>query len=369
MATTKHFPGHGDTDTDSHLALPVVKSSMARLDSVELPPFRAAIKAGVGGVMTAHIALPALGEPATPATLVPQVVTGLLRDSLGFSGLVFTDALAMQGIGKGYDVGESAVLAVKAGADVLLQPTDVPRTIQAVVSAVESGEITPQRIERSVRAILETKARLGLDHYAQSDLTSLRRVVGAPTHWDTARSIAARAVTLIRDRGHNVPIPANARVFVVTYAPENELVAGRAFAAQILSINPRTSITRITPRTSPAALDSLDRAMAAADRIIITTHVRTIEGAGRFAVPERISQWVNSLAKKQRAIVIANGNPYVIRDFPDVGTYMLTYGIGPLLERASALAVFGAAPISGRSPISLPGYFSRGDGLSLEAAR
>jgi beta-N-acetylhexosaminidase len=369
MATAKHFPGHGDTDTDSHLALPVVKSGMARLDSVELPPFRAAIKAGAGGVMTAHIALPALGEPATPATLVPQVVTGLLRDSLGFSGLVFTDALAMQGIGKGYEVGESAVLAVKAGADVLLQPTDVPLTIQAVVSAVERGEITPQRIERSVRAILETKARLGLDHYAQSDLTSLRRVVGAPTHWDTARSIAARAVTLIRDRGHNVPIPANARVFVVTYAPENELVAGRAFAAQILSINPRTSITRITPRTSPAALDSLDRAMAAADRIIITTHVRTIEGAGRFAVPERISQWVNSLAKKQRAIVIANGNPYVIRDFPDVGTYMLTYGIGPLLERASALAVFGAAPISGRSPISLPGYFSRGDGLSLEAAR
>jgi len=142
-ATAKHFPGHGDTDTDSHLALPVVKSDRRRLDRVELVPFRAAIAAGVMGVMSAHIALPAIGNDSTPATLRPEIITGLLRDTLGFTGVTFTDALSMEGIGAGFTVEKSAVMAVKAGNDVLLKPTDVRRAIDAVVAAVEraAGEL------------------------------------------------------------------------------------------------------------------------------------------------------------------------------------------------------------------------------------
>ncbi|MGI9078410.1 MAG: glycoside hydrolase family 3 protein, partial [Gemmatimonadaceae bacterium] len=190
VATVKHFPGHGDTDADSHLALPVVKSDRTRLDSVELVPFRAAIAANVGAVMTAHIALPAIGDSSAPATLIPEVITGLLRDSLNFRGLIITDALTMEGVGKGYTVENSAVLAVKAGADILLKPGDIPRAIAAVVSAVERGEISPQRIERSVRAILAMKARLGLPWTRFANLEKLPEVVGAPAHWAVAREVA-----------------------------------------------------------------------------------------------------------------------------------------------------------------------------------
>ncbi|MBI1808790.1 MAG: hypothetical protein HYR75_02730, partial [Gemmatimonadetes bacterium] len=177
-ATAKHFPGHGDTDTDSHLALPIVRSDRARLATTELVPFRAAIAAGVAGVMTAHIALPAVSHDTVPATLEPAIVTALLRDSLGFRGLTITDALSMEGVGKGYTVERSAVLAVLAGADVLLKPTDVRRAIDAVVAAVERGEIPRERIDASVRRILELKLRTGAVQRPIVPLDSLREVVG-----------------------------------------------------------------------------------------------------------------------------------------------------------------------------------------------
>ena len=369
VATVKHFPGHGDTDTDSHLALPVVASNYARLDSVELRPFKAAIAAGVGAVMTAHIALPALGQPGTPATLVPEVIGGLLRDTLGFEGMIVTDALSMEGIGEGYSVEKSAVMAVQAGADVLLKPNDIPRAIEGVVQAVERGEIPPERIERSTRRTLEMKARLGLHEDRTVDLQRLRRVVGAPAHWAAAKVIAERAVTLLRDRDGLVPVPSDGRIAVVTYAPELEVTAGRALLAELRGLVRSTTGVRITPRTSAAELDSLSRALAAADRIVITTHVRTIEGEGRFAIPPRITGWIDSLAARRPVIVVANGNPYVIRDLPNVAAYIATYGIDPGLEQAAARALAGAIPITGRSPISLPGFFARGDGLQRRSTR
>jgi beta-N-acetylhexosaminidase len=369
VATAKHFPGHGDTDTDSHLALPVVASTRARLDSVELRPFKAAIDAGVGAVMTAHIALPALGQPTTPATLVPGVIGGLLRETLGFEGMIVTDALTMEGVGKGYGVAESAVLAVQAGADVLLKPGDIPGAIAAVVGAVERGEISSERIERSTRRTLEMKARLGLHRDRLVDLQRLRRVVGAPAHLATARGIAERAVTLLRDRSDLLPIPATARVVLVSYAPELEVTAGRALLAELRRLVPKTTSVRITPRTGGAELDSLARAIAGAERIVVSTHVRTIEGEGRFAIPPHITRWIARLAAEERTIVVANGNPYVIRDFPNVSSYLVTYGIDPGLEDAAARALAGAIPIVGRSPISLPGLFERGDGLQRRSAR
>lgn len=364
VATAKHFPGHGDTDTDSHLALPVVTSNRARLDSVELRPFKAAIDAGVGAIMTAHIALPALGQPSTPATLVPEVIGGLLRDSLGFGGMIVTDALSMEGVGVGYGVGESAVLAVKAGADVLLKPNDIAAAIRAVVAAVESGGIPADRIAASARRTLEMKARLGLHDNRYVDLGRLRHVVGAPEHLEVAEGIAERAMTLVRDKSNLVPVARDGRVAVVTYAPELEVLAGRTFLAELRRLVPKATGVRISPRTGQAELDSLTRTIAGSDRIIVTTHVRTIEGEGRFAIPRRVSDWIDGLAARERVIVVANGNPYVIRDFPRVSSYLVTYGIDPGLEQAAARALAGAIPIVGTSPISLPGYFKRGDGIS-----
>ncbi len=360
-ATAKHFPGHGDTDTDSHLSLPVVKSDRRRLDQVELMPFRAAIAAGVVGVMSAHIALPAIGKDSAPATLRPEIITGLLRDTLGFTGVAYTDALSMEGIGGGYTVEKSAVMAVKAGADVLLKPTDVRRAIDAVVAAVERGEIPPARIDASVRRLLEMKLRVGVIHRPVVSLETLRDTVGAVEHRKLAQVIAERAITLVRDRDALVPMTRGTPTLVLTYAPEADIAAGRSFAtAMRAALGNSTRSQRINPRTPRAELDSLGRD---AQRVIFTTHGRTIEGEGKLAVAPQVAAWIDSVAAVRPVVLVAHGNPYVIRQFRNIGTYLLAYGTGATLENASARAVTGQAAISGRAPISLPGFFSRGDGL------
>ena len=367
-ATAKHFPGHGDTDTDSHLALPVVGADRARLDSVELVPFRASIDAGAAGIMTAHVALPAVEASNVPATLSPSIMTELLRDSLEFGGLTVTDALTMEGIGQGYPIERSAVLAVQAGADILLMPSDVTRAIDAVVAAVERGELTEERITQSARRILELKARTDAALDPIVDLEELRTIVGAPEHWRTADEIAMRAVTLIRDRDSLVPLPRDSTLLLVTYAPEREMDAGRTFASEVQRAIRRTNVVRIGPSTATATLDSLFASAANAHRIVLATYVRRIEGQGRVAIPVHVAAWMDSVARGGRTIVVAQGNPYIVSQSPSSGTYMVTYGIGQALERAAARALVGAAPITGRSPITLPEHFSRGDGLSRPAA-
>jgi beta-N-acetylhexosaminidase len=372
-ATAKHFPGHGDTDVDSHVGLPVVGASHARLDSVELVPFRAAVGAGVSLVMTAHIALPAIeGDSATPATLAPAIVTSLLRDSLGFRGIAITDAMTMEGIGKGYTPEESSVLAVKAGADILLKPSDPTRAIDAVVAAVERGEIARDRIDAAARRILELKARVGVAFDRYVSLDTLRDVVGAPEHRALAASVAQRAITLIRDRDGLVPLARDGgeRLLVVQYMPETELKAGKAFAATMRPRGSRAAvrIAKIGPSVSLAQLDTLSRAADSADRVVIAAYVRRIEGEGRVAVPTYVAAWMDSVAMRRPTAVAAFGNPYLLRQFPSVGTYMVTYGVSEDLERAAARALLGEAPITGRAPISLPGFYSAGDGIQRPAS-
>ncbi len=360
-ATAKHFPGHGDTDTDSHLALPVVKSSRERLNQVELVPFRAAINAGVQGVMSAHIALPALGKDSTPATLRKDVITGLLRDTLGFKGVAYTDALSMEGIGAGYTIEKSAVAAVLAGADVLLKPSDIRRAIDAVVAAVEHGDIPVARIDASVRRLLEEKLRVGVIQRPFVSLEALRDTVGALPHRKLAQEIAEKAITLVRDRGSLVPMTRGTPTLILSYAPEADITAGRAFAASLRgALGPGTRAQRIGPRTPRAELDSLGRG---ASRVIFSTHGRTIEGEGKLAVAPQVAQWLDSVAAVSPVVLVAHGNPYVIRQFRRVGTYMMAYGTGATVENASALALAGQRAISGHSPISLPGFYSRGDGI------
>src|SRR5688500_11406452 len=207
VATAKHFPGHGDTDVDSHVGLPVVGADWSRLTTVELVPFRAAIEAGAGMVMTAHIALPAVeGDSTTPATLAPRIITGVLRDTLRFRGVAITDAMTMEGVGKGYSVEESSVLAVKAGADVILKPSDPTKAIDAVLAAVERGDISRARIDSAARRALELKARTGVGSNRLVDLDALREVVGSREHRALADDIARRAVTLLRDTQSLLPL-------------------------------------------------------------------------------------------------------------------------------------------------------------------
>ncbi len=373
VAVAKHFPGHGDTDADSHVALPVVRSDRARLDSVELVPFRAAVAAGVAGVMTAHIALPAVqGDTGrlnyVPATLSRRVMTGLLRDTLHFAGLTFTDALTMEGVGQGYSVERACPLAVAAGDDILLMPTDVARCVDGVVAAVGSGAIPASRIDAALRRLLTLKAQTGALARPIVDLEALRDVVGAPAHWAVARDVAARAITLVRDSATLVPAPSTRPITAVVYAPDNELVAGQSFAAELSALDHGVRTYRVSPRSSPAALDSIAAAARASDRLVIMTYTRTFEGNGRLAIPAHVAAWIDAQAAATgKVIVVAAGNPYVIRQFPRVGTYLVIYGRGDALERAAARAVLGAAPITARVPVSLPGYFARGDGVTRAA--
>ena len=365
VATIKHFPGHGDTDVDSHARLPIVSASLARLDSVELVPFAAGIDAGAGMVMTAHIALPAVqGDSITPATLAPRIITGLLRDRLQFLGLAITDAMTMGGIGKGYTTEESAVLAVQSGADVLLKPSDPSKAVDALVQAVERGAISRARIDSAVRRVLELKARTGVAFRPLVPLDSLRDVVGAPEHRALAADIATRSVTLLRDHAGLIAGPRTGRTVLVQYMPETELRAGKVFAAEVRqAAGAGTRLFKVGPAASPASLDSIADAAKGADRVIVATYVRRIEGEGRFAIPQNIANWIDSLAERERVIVVSLGNPYLIRQFPHVGTYLVTYGVADVLERAGARAALGRAPITGAIPVSLPGFFARGDGI------
>lgn len=365
MATIKHFPGHGDTDVDSHANLPIVSASVARLDTVELVPFAASINAGAGMVMTAHIALPAVqGDSVTPATLAPKIITGLLRKDLHFTGLAITDAMTMGGIGKGYTTEESSVLAVQSGADVLLKPSDPTKAIDAVVAAVQRGAISRARIDSSVRKVLALKARTGVAFHPISSLDSLRDVVGSPAHRAIAADIANRSVTLLRDNAGLIDTT-RGRTVLVQYMPETELRAGKTFAAEIRQAAGanQTRVFKVGPSVSPATLDSIATASKGARRVVVATYVRRIEGEGRFAVPEYIANWIDALATRERVIVVSLGNPYLIRQFPKVGTYLTTYGVADVLERAGARAAMGRAPITGVVPVSLPGFFKRGDGV------
>jgi beta-N-acetylhexosaminidase len=366
-ATAKHFPGHGDTDTDSHLALPVVRSDRTRMNEVELVPFRAAIAAGLAGVMTAHIALPAVEQDGTPATLSPRIMTDLLRDTLRFGGLTVTDAMTMQGVGKGYTTEISSVLAVQAGDDILLMPSDVRRAVDAVLAAVNDGRVAQSRIDASVRRILELKVRTGAISRPIVSLDSLREVVGSPRNLQTAHGIAERAITLVRDSANLVPTGTGRSFAVISYAPETEPVAMQSFVAELRSGARSVSTMRVSQRSSAGELDSLAQTAMKADRIVVTTYTRTFEGSGRLAIPAHVAAVINRLAATGKLIVVSGGNPYVIKQFPAVGTYMVTYGRGEALERAAARALLGRAAISGRSPITLPGYFQRGDGISRSA--
>jgi beta-N-acetylhexosaminidase len=268
-------------------------------------------------------------------------------------------------------VEESSILAVKAGADIILKPSDVPRAIDAVVKAVERGELPATRIEQSVRRVLELKARSGVAFQRFTSLDALRDVVGAPTHRAAAQDIARRAITLIRDKGGI--LPAVGRTLVIQYMPETELRAGRVFAAALRSALPDARVVKIGPASSVELLDSLQIASETAERVILSAYVRRIEGEGRPAIPVPIAEWMERLAgadvmtPSAKLVMIAFGNPYLIRQVPSAATYLVTFGVGDALENAAAQAVLGRAPIGGISPVSLPGFFQRGDGIRRPA--
>jgi beta-N-acetylhexosaminidase len=366
IATAKHFPGHGDTEVNSHLGLPVVPVTRARLDSVELFPFRAAVDAGVGAVMTAHMALPLVTGDSTPATLSRRLMTGMLREELGFRGLLTTDAMDMRGVMADLGLPEASKQAVEAGNDVLLMPTDVPVTIEAIVAGVREGRYSEARVDSSVRRILALKERFQLDRNRLVDLDSARRVVGDTAFAGVARRIAERGLTLVRDGPRSVPLtPATgSRVLSVTVARRFDLTAGRDLNAELRTRYP--ALREIFVDSDDAGYDytRVLRTADSMDVVIVSSYsLAGFDVARTSAAPRAFVDFVQRLsAGRQRTIVVAHGNPYLLREIPRAPTYLIAWSGVPASQRAVGRALLGTSPITGTLPISIPPVVQRGAG-------
>ena len=394
LATAKHFPGHGDTKTDTHRSLPVFDVDRERLDRIELVPFRAAIEAGVASVMTSHLSIRSLdptpapirrheeasGEnPYTkdetettqggtiPVSLSRPVIEGLLRNDLGFDGIVIGDAFDMGGLVAHFDAGEAAIRAIEAGTDVILKSANTDAAIAAVKEAVRSGRLSEARIDQSVRRILDAKSRVRT-HVATDE--EIFRGVDTAEHRKIAANIAARAITLVREEPATLPLKRDTRMVIVSVSDFAE------------TINPVNGVEREARRRvstfAPAFLidarsrnDEMNPIIEAArntDVVLLALAIRAVSGAGHMKLPDAAKHLVDNLPPNVKIVAVAFGSPYVLRDLPSLRTYVCAYGIQPVLQRAAVEALFGEHPVTGKLPVSIPGLHLRGEGMSKQWA-
>ena len=370
LTTAKHFPGHGDTSEDSHIELPTITADRARMDSVELPPFRAAVDAGVDAVMTAHIAVPGVEGPgAPPATLSRYFMTGVLREEMGFRGLLFTDAMTMGGVADEFGGGgEVLIRALEAGADVLLMPADVGDAVDAVARAVEEGRISRERLDASVRRVLIAKARAGLHGGRLVDLEAVDDIVGSRAHAEVAREVAERSLTLVRDAAGLLPLADGARTLVVNYADSRNPAAGRLFP-RLLGRAVPTTAARVDERTTAEEWAELHARADSADVVVVTAQVTPREYEGTVDPAASFNAFVEGLASAGKPVIaVSLGSPYLLTGFPSVGTYLLAWSGADVSQQAAADALLGRIPITGRLPIALPPFHDLGTGIRRAAA-
>ena len=370
LTTAKHFPGHGDTQTDSHIGLPVVRADLDRLNSLELVPFRRAVDEGVDAVMTAHVVVSGVqGLEGAPATFDARFMTDLLRDDMGFEGLLFTDALVMGALSERYGTGDVSVMALQAGSDVLLMPTDVTEAIDAVMTAVGDGRLDGARIRASARRMLETKARAGLHRGRMVDLDTIDDVVGAAEHLAFADTVATRSITLLRDRDTVLPVDSlwTRRVLSLTYARTDNLTAGNMFDPALASRVEVVNRARVGPETPREAYDSLRALAGEADLVIVSVYVPPRSGTGEVSVSEDMAGFIAAVGPQRPMMVISFGNPYLLAALPESPGYLIAWGAHEVSQNAAVRALFGQEAISGRLPVSIPPLHGIGAGLTRPA--
>jgi len=386
LVTAKHFPGHGDTATDSHLAVASVSGDRAHLDSVELPPFRQAIAAGVDSVMVAHVTVPALdSDPNHVATISPAIVSDLLENQLGFKGLIVTDALDMAGLTHLFasNIGRAAVEAFKAGNDLLLIPADLPASYNALVQAVKSGEISRQRLDRSVLKILKVKASLGLQDARLVDVKVIPTVVGKPQNLLFGQHVADSAITLVRDNGKILPlkhvgtIPAGLpymtkeethnQVVAVIFSDDMRTDSGRAFGREFRARIPDARVIYVDPRVAAGMHDEVLKAVDEAQTVVAAVYV--IPTAGKVGNSVAMADATGSLLQQMldhaaaKTTVVAMGNPYLAADFPKIESYLCTFSNATVSEVAAVKALFGEIAIRGHLPVTIPNVAEPGAGI------
>jgi len=365
IATAKHFPGHGDTSVDSHLELPVLNFGRARLDRIELPPFETAIKAGVDAVMTAHINLPQLEKtPGVPASLSYSITTGLLRHDLGFRGLVFTDALPMHAITSNFGNAQAVVMAILAGADVALEPVDVPKAFAALQAAVKSGQITEDRLNESVRRLLSAKAWAGLNVQRTPDLNQLDAAVGGQAAADKSQEIIEHALTLVKDDKNAIPLklPADEEVLLVNFVDtENPEYArpspGLTFRAEFRKRHPKTLYVAVGPTIPSGEADLIRQIAGRTHTIVVSCSIRIASYKGSLGLSDVQEDLLSTLAHHDGPFVFALfGSPYLLNSVPDLPSYALAYEYYPGAEAAMVRALFGEIPFRGRLPVAVASF-------------
>ncbi len=392
LTTAKHFPGHGDTDTDSHTTMPVVNRDKAYFEKVALPPFRAAIKAGVDAVMVAHILAPALDPaPDHVASISPAIVTGLLKREMGFNGLVVTDAMDMSGLTKLFPeggsaaAGRAAVAAVKAGNDMLLIPSDLDGSYNGLLGAVRSGEIPESRIDESVLKILRAKASVGLNKATLVDLDALPRIVGKPANLARAQEIADRAVTLVRDNRQVLPLkatpqgtiaPRNAYptagetrhgTLLLIFTDDSRSDWGRVLDHEVRLRNPDAQVLYIDARDAAGLQPAVVDAVAQAEAVIAAVYAVPVPGKAANAgmLPDSSAAVLREVLQMAagRTVVAAMGNPYLAAQFPGIQTYLCTFSNAQVSELSAVKAMFGEIAMPGRLPVTIPEIANLGAGL------
>ena len=390
LATGKHFPGHGDTDQNSHLELARVNGSRARLDSVELRPFREAIAAGLRGIMTFHGDLPALDDSKIAATLSPKVMIDLLRRDLGFKGILVTDALDMNGVLSGMTMAEATQRAVVAGNDVLLMPSDAKVAIQSVVDGVASGRFTEARINESVKKLLMAKHEFGLHQNRYVDLEAVKYSVGVAANLVPARAAAEKSITLVYDSLNLVPfkMPAQSKVVSITVAPRVDLSAGRTFDAELKSAFPQllslmlspekvfdntagaaaggTGTYRANPEPSllPAAVENAINIARGADVVILSSYIGASTNTATMAPTRGVPELIAGLrAAGTKVVLVSFNNPYLALGLPNTNAHVIAWSPWTMSQRAAARAMLGKNPITGQLPITLPGIAGFGAGI------
>jgi beta-N-acetylhexosaminidase len=370
LGTAKHFPGHGDTASDSHIDLPVIHADRERLDKLELVPFRAAISAGVGSVMTGHLSVPSLEpDPNTPATLSSHILTELLRNELHFQGLVVTDAMDMGGITVRYAPGEAAVRAVLAGADALLMPPVPDAAFEGLQGAVRSGRISIERLDASVRRILEAKAKLGLDKNRLVDVNAINQKLGSVAWQAEAQEISDRGVTLLRDSQHLLPLDGTkpSRALLLAFYADPEPYPGEDLERELKSRFDSVATLRADTRFINAETLKLP-SPDSYDVVLLALFVRVSDRKGNVDVPAEQAALAERIYQGGKPVItLGFGSPYLIERFPQAQTWLAAFGISDVAQISIARALFGQIPVRGHLPVTIPGVEIKA-GFGLEVA-
>jgi len=372
IATAKHFPGHGDTALDSHNLMPAIKADLSRLEQVELYPFSQAIRAGVEAIMTAHLFVPALDPtPGLPATLSPLILTDLLRKKMGFKGLIVTDAMEMGGVTRTFSAQEAALRSVQAGVDMVLLPPDLPGVVAALMGAVREGTIPESRINESVRRILELKARLRLPKNRYVDINLLPQKIASRQHLAQAAKTFEKSVTLVKNDRDVIPIsldiPGKKTAVLSLSSDADDYLAGRTFIRELQKRKPGLSAFYADAFTGQEFIKVARAKALEADLVVIALFSSLRSGKGSVdLIPSHIDLVRELSWAKKKTLVVSFGSPYFLRHFPEVDGYLCLYRNSSQAQEVAARAVCGEIDAEGRLPVSIPGLYPAGHGLTYK---